>query len=53
MTGEPANGDDVDDGLVEPTMAVLLDDLAEEFADVQRRDGPDGVDYLVCATVAR
>jgi len=48
-TGEPVDDDDGDDGEAASTMAELVDDLAGEFADVQRRAGPDGVDFLVGA----
>ena len=41
--------EDHDEGNGRLTMADLVDDLAGEFADVQRRAGPDGVDYLVGA----
>jgi hypothetical protein len=47
---EGANGHDTadePDESTEPTLADLLDDLADEFADIERREGPTGVDYLV------
>jgi hypothetical protein len=44
-----ANGHDPDDDALEPTLADLLDDLASEFPDVERREGPEGVDFLVGA----
>ena len=31
----------------EPTLADLLDDLADEFPDVERLPGPDGTDFVV------
>src|SRR5260221_9320326 len=41
----PAHHSDAE--AIEATLAALLDDLAEEFADVERRESPDQVDYLV------
>jgi hypothetical protein len=44
---EGANGHDPSDDSVEPTLADLMEDLAEEFPDVESRTAPAGTDYLV------
>jgi hypothetical protein len=44
---EGANGHDPTDETLEPTLADLLDDLAEEFTDVERRTLPTGTHFLV------
>jgi hypothetical protein len=43
----PAGLDDVDAAPDTGSLAELLDDLATEFPDVDRRDGPDGIEYAV------
>jgi hypothetical protein len=44
---EGANGHDPNDESLEPTLADLLDDLAEEFTDVERQTLPTVTQYLV------
>jgi hypothetical protein len=34
---------------VEPTLADVLDDLADDFPDIERTDGPEGTDFAVGA----
>jgi hypothetical protein len=43
------NGVDADPGTGadEPTLDALLDDLSEDHADIQRRSGPAGIDFVV------
>ncbi len=31
----------------EPTLAEVIDDLADEFPDIERMDGAEGIDYAV------
>lgn len=44
---EGVNGHDAANATVEPTLVDLLDDLADEFPDVERREGAAGIDYVV------
>ncbi len=44
--GHDPNGNQIDEGPIEPTLVDLLADLAEEFSDVEERPVPGGIEYV-------